>query len=82
MVNTSGILAIAKNLSQIVLYHVPLRPLRESFLFYSIYFSFIYFAVPGLSCGTQDLNCSMRDLVPLPGIEPRPTALEAWSLNH
>ena len=24
----------------------------------------------------------MRDLVPRPGIEPRPPALGAWSLNH
>ena len=31
-------------------------------------------AVPGLSC-------SMRDLVPRPGIEPGPPALGAWSLS-
>ena len=51
----------------------------------------------GLSCGTQDLlvaacgliscsmqtlSCSMRDLVPRPGIEPRPPALEVRSLTH
>ena len=28
------------------------------------------------------LSCGMWDLVPLPGIEPGPSALEVWSLNH
>ena len=28
------------------------------------------------------LSCSMWDLVPCPGIEPRPPALGAWSLGH
>ena len=56
MVNISGILATAKNLSQMVLYHVPLRLLLKSFLFYNIYFHlFIYFAVLGLSCDTHSL---------------------------
>ena len=27
-------------------------------------------------------SCGMWDLVPWPGREPRPPALEAWSLNH
>ena len=35
---------------------------------------FIYLAALGLTCG-------MRNLVPWPGIEPRPPALEARSLN-
>ena len=30
-------------------------------------------------CG---LSCSMWDLVPWPGIEPRPPTLGAWSLSH
>ena len=38
------------------------------------FFAFLYLAVPGLSC-------SMRDLVPCPGIEPGPPALGAWSLS-
>ena len=54
--------------------------------------------MPGLSCGTQDLRCGMQtslvakcrflaaaclgDLVPRPGMEPRPPALGAWSLTH
>ena len=38
------------------------------------FFAFLYLAVPGLSC-------SMRDLVPRPGIEPGPPALGAWSLS-
>ena len=35
----------------------------------------IYLAAPGLSCG-------MRDLVPWPGIKPRPPASGAWRLIH
>ena len=35
----------------------------------------IYLAALGLSWGTQDL-------VPWPGIDPRPPALEVWSLSH
>ena len=27
-------------------------------------------------------SCSIEDLVPWPGIEPRPSALGAWSLSH
>ena len=48
-------------------------------------FSFLkfYLVVPGLSCGTQEifscsmqtLSCGMWDLVPWPGIKPRPPAL-------
>ena len=40
-----------------------------------IYIHMVYLAAPGLSC-------SMWDLVPWPGIEPRPPAWAAWSLNH
>ena len=43
----------------------------DTFYFLNI---FIYWAVPGLSCG-------MWDLVPWPGIEPRPPALRAQSLS-
>ena len=43
---------------------------------------FIYLPVPGLSCGSRDLSCGIRDLVPWPGIKPGPPALGAWSLNH
>ena len=39
-------------------------------------------AALGLSCGTQDLSCDMWDLVPWPGMKPRPPALGAWSLSH
>ena len=34
------------------------------------------------SWGMRALSCSMRDLVPQPGIKPRPPALGAWSPNH
>ena len=50
---------------------------------------FIYLAVLSLSCGKWDrhcgmptLSCVMRDLVPWPGIEPRPPTLEAPSLSQ
>ena len=53
----------------------------------------IYLAAPGLSChmrglqcGTQILHCSTWDLVPWPGIEPRPYpcvgSVESQPLNH
>ena len=29
-----------------------------------------------------DLSCSMHDLVPWPGVEPRPPALGTWSFSH
>ena len=30
----------------------------------------------------RTLSCSLWDLVPWPGVEPRPPALEVWSLSH
>ena len=44
--------------------------------------TFIYLAVPGLSCGTKIISCGMWNLVSWPGIEPGPPALRAWSLSH
>ena len=37
-----------------------------------------------LHCGMRDLtlSCGIWDLAPWPGIEPRPSALGAWSLGH
>ena len=40
-----------------------------------LFLIFIYLAVLGLSCG-------MQDLVPWPGIKPRPPALGTWSPKH
>ena len=34
------------------------------------------------SCGMWTLNRGMWDLVPPPGVEPRPPAFGAWSLSH
>ena len=48
--------------------------------FFNIYF--IYLAMLGLSCSMRILSCGMWDLVPSPGIKPRPSVLGAWSLNH
>ena len=45
-------------------------------------YHFFFLAMLDLSFSTQDLSCSMWDLVPQPGIEPRPPALGAQSLNH
>ena len=42
----------------------------------------IYFAVLSLRSGMLSLRCSMWDLVPWPGIEPRCPALGAQSLIH
>ena len=53
---------------------------------YFIYFGilFIDLAAPGLSCDMQDLLVAAQswDLVPPPGIEPRPTVLGMQSLSH
>ena len=34
------------------------------------------------SCGMWTLSWGMEDLVPWPGMEPRPSALGMWSLSH
>ena len=47
-----------------------------------VFFFFFNLAMLDLSFSTQDLSCSMWGLVPQPGIEPRPPALGAQSLNH
>ena len=39
-------------------------------------------SAPGLNCSTQDLHCSLWNLVPWPGIEPGPSALAVRSLSH
>ena len=55
------------------------QPGRSAFLLctyiYIYLFLFIYLAASGL-------RCVMWDLVPQPGIEPRPPALGAHSLSH
>ena len=58
---------------------------------------FIYLAVLSLTGSSQDLpcpcwifsfgvwdffSCGMGNLVPQPGMEPRPPALGTWSLSH
>ena len=58
--------------------HAPVSawPFSLSFMYIYIYlFLFIYLAASGL-------RCVMWDLVPQPGIEPRPPALGAHSLSH
>ena len=45
--------------------------------------SLVFFAASGIfSFGMRTLGCGMWDLVPWPGIKPRPPALGAWSLSH
>ena len=36
----------------------------------------------GLSAALRVFSCGRWDLVPWPGREPRPPALETWNLNH
>ena len=44
---------------------------------------FIYFfGCAGSRYGVPTLCCTLRDLVPRPGIEPGPPALGAWRLSH
>ena len=70
-----GLLAFGKGGVK-MLDHPHKEELSHQLLFWFVcLFVFIYLAAPGLSC-------SMRDLVPWPGIEPGPPALEVWSLNH
>ena len=42
----------------------------------------IYLAAPSLSCALWTLSCAMWGLIPCPGIQPGPPALEACSLSH
>ena len=44
--------------------------------------AFIYLAAPGLGCGMWNHSCSVWDLVPWSGIDPRPPALGAWMLSN
>ena len=53
--------------------HVEVAKSHDFPGFFSVIF--IYVAAPGLSC-------TMRDLVPWPGIKPRPLALRVLSLSH
>ena len=60
---------------------------------YLFFLTLLILAVLALSCSTQDLlivacgismqtlSCGMWDLVPSPGIKPRPPALGAWGLR-
>ena len=57
------------------------KEIKLYFTFY-LFFIFIYLAVLDLSCSILSLHCGMWDLVPWPGIEPRPPALGAPSLIH
>ena len=52
-----------------------IRKVLVGYPVYSLFLKIIYLAVPGL-------YCSMWDLVPQPGIEPRPPALGVQSLSH
>ena len=70
---TASLLFIKKNplflwLLQVLVYHVG---------------SLIFVAASRIfSFGAWTLSCPMWDLVPWPGIEPRPLALGAWSPSH
>ena len=58
-------------------------------LFFNLFIYSLIHAVLVAACGIsvftvalRIFSCSMWDLVPCPGIEPGPPALEAWSLSH
>ena len=44
--------------------------------------SFFNCSMRDFSCSMQTLACSLWDLIPWPGIKPKPPALEVWSLSH
>ena len=46
------------------------------------FISFVYLALPGLSCRTWDLWCGLWVLAPWPGLEPRPPAMRARGLSR
>ena len=56
--------------------------------FYFYLFIWIYqilvaaFGIFDLHCSMTTLSCSILDLVPLPGMEPRPPVLRTQSLSH
>ena len=53
------------------------------FLFFVFWLFWVFVAACRIfSCGRWTLNFSMWDLVPWPGIEPRPLAIGAQSLNR
>ena len=62
-----------------------------SICFFNIYF-YLFISLTGVLvaahgifsflCSMRTLSCSMWDLIPQPGIKPRPPALAAWSLSH
>ena len=49
--------------------------------FYSTTIKILFFFFL-INLAALGLSCRMQDLVPWPGIEPRPPALGAWNLNH
>ena len=51
-------------------------------LILSLFFFFLLKKKKSIYLAALDLSCLMWVLVPWPGIEPRVTAMEAWSLNH
>ena len=53
---------------------------KESICLTLFIYTFIYLAARGLTCSSRGLfNCGIWDLVPWPGIKPRPPALRAWT---
>ena len=78
--------------------HVKTCSFPFQLLLFIYLFIYLFLAGPGLRCGTQDLLVAacgllvaacellvaarMRNLVPQPGMEPRPPAVGTWSLTH
>ena len=61
--------------------HLPFILFKNIYLF--IWLHSVLVAAHGIfSCSMRTLSCGMWDVVPWQGIEPRPAALEKWSLSH
>ena len=77
-----------KNLSWVPQWVVSIDPTSLPSFFKNFIYGFIWLHQVSVeawrifNCGVQTLNCSMWDLVPWLGIEPRPPALGVQSLNH
>ena len=64
---------------------VPIWLFKKTYFLFVIWLHQVLVAactIFDLHCGMQILSCGMWDLVPWPGIKPRPPALGAWSLSY
>ena len=68
----------------------PLEPFKKSIYWFGCAGSLVWhegssiFVVVSrfFSCSLKTLSCGIWDLVPWPGIKPRPPTLQGWNLSH